>query len=119
MANLTGPALIYPHVKKMNPSLTAPQVDVTCIVGDGMPTERRYVYPSPNHILDQTYPNTTCWNGDGTIVEESLAVCEFWGKQNLNGGKPLEYRRYLSRDHVGILMDTEVIHDVLTILQKL
>lgn len=99
-------------------------------IAKGMQTERRYIYSSPESV-GAGYPNLTyCGDGDGnlwgqlylqlgTVSIESLRLCDFWKKENLNDGFAIESKEYSGIDHVGILTDQEFINDVLSILQYL
>lgn len=113
------PAKIYSVVKEFNPNLTAPRIDMLCIGGTGIPTEKHYVYMSIKNITDQGYPQAFCTDGDGTLVVESLRICKYWKDQDLNGGKTIDYKEYPGRDHIGILSDDEVIQDLINLLKKL
>lgn len=59
-----------------------------------------------------------CGNGDGTVPEESLRVCNTWANNGANKGKVVTYKEFNGREHTGILNDSEVIQTILALVNK-
>lgn len=57
-----------------------------------------------------------CDNGDGTVAQESLNICNTWTKNGANKGKPVTYQVFNGREHTGILNDPEVIQTILALI---
>jgi len=112
LANKTLPAQIYINNKDYLPNIKPPGVELTCIIGAGFPTEKRYFYKSINNIFEQGYPKALCGNGDGTVVIESLRVCKHWNDHQMNEGFNINFKEYQGQTHVGILDNEKVINDI-------
>jgi hypothetical protein len=139
------PRTIYNNIKDILPNIQPPGVDLHCIVGSvsleintskpspvympycfyniaiifilllkGIETEKRYVYNTPEvmHTDLQAY----CGNGDGTVPQESLSICNSWATNGENKGKLVTYQVFNGREHTGILNDGEVIQTILALI---
>mmetsp|Transcript_10542 Transcript_10542/g.11593 ORF Transcript_10542/g.11593 Transcript_10542/m.11593 type:complete len:475 (+) Transcript_10542:46-1470(+) len=113
-AKLQEPSEILESVGDFYGDLKPPSVPFYCLNGINLPTERFFVYSTDD--VNEGYPQAYCGNGDGSVMAESLRVCQWWRDNADNGGHPITYKEYPGVSHVEILNDKNVINDITNIM---
>ena len=83
--------------------LDAPNVEVHCLHGIGVPTSDSFIYRDDQWPDSQ--PTVVSGDGDGTVNQRSLLGCLRWSQQQ---DKPVMHRSYKT-DHSSILQNREVL----------
>jgi len=93
--------------------LPAPNVEVYCIHSSKIPTAERLVYGKG--YFPSYDPEFVNGDGDGTVNIRSLEGCLSWkGKQS----QPIHHTKLEGMDHLGMLMEKELIENVAEIIKK-
>ena len=90
-----------------------PGVSVTCLYSTGMSTPLSFTYSGG---FDEQ-PKEHDGDGDGTVNENSLAVCEQWKTSNQE--QSVVTKVFHGIDHTGMITNASVIGEVTSILRAL
>lgn len=92
-------------------NFTAPDVELHCLYGTGIPTVERLNYEK-SATLDGT-PKLENGDGDGTVNYRSLSACNHWkGLQ----GAPVHAVELDNVDHMGVLSNGRVLKYILDLM---
>ena len=97
--------LIYPLTAH------APNVRLHCLYGTGVHTAASYMFEDgefPDH-----QPEVIYGDGDGTVNRRSLEGCGTWMQRQDHS---VSMKGYHAVDHVGILSDSNALHDIKSLL---
>jgi hypothetical protein len=98
---------LYKRVLPLTSKVEAPGVDVVCMYSLGVDTPSQFIYD--NEGFDKT-PTIINGNGDGTVNEVSLRLCEQWnGKQS----RPVKVKKFSKVTHSGMLSDEGVLKHIM------
>jgi len=91
------------RVAHLTSEVKAPGVDVVCMYSLGVDTASRFIYDKDG--FDKT-PVVVNGNGDGTVNELSLRLCDDWAGQQTRSAKVM---RFSNITHSGMLSDEGVL----------
>lgn len=99
VAGLTGPTLAQ-H----------PGVKVFCLYSYNVPTPESFVY-GPGGFENQ--PQVVAGDGDGSVNEWSLQVCEHWANHSLGKEFPVQTMKFPGIQHGAMIQDDQVVQIVI------
>jgi len=86
----------------------APGVNMTCMMGLAVPTERQWTYENFTSPALGWPKRSMCGDGDGTVTVDSHNMCRKWAKSSQGS---ISIGTYPGRSHSGILGDHTVLQD--------
>lgn len=93
------------RVLPLTSSATAPGVDVVCMYSNGVATPTQFQYDKKG--VDKT-PTIVNGDGDGTVNELSLRICDEWTKHGAQT-RSAKVMRFSKVSHSGMLTDKNVL----------
>ncbi|KAM8717314.1 hypothetical protein ACLKA7_004076 [Drosophila subpalustris] len=94
-------------------NFSPPDVELHCLYGDGVSTVERLQYKKDS-IAGET-PKLVMGIGDGTVNQRSLRACQHWSGYT---SSPISTLALQGVDHMGILVQQDVLQYVRTVLQQ-
>merc|ERR1719313_1123492 len=91
------------RVLPLTAEAVAPGVDVVCMYSLGVPTPAHFTYGEKGFDAD---PEIVNGDGDGTVNELSLRLCERWSGKQKPSAKVMKFEAV---DHSGMLTDENVL----------
>jgi len=101
---------LYRRTENLTSAVEAPGVDVVCMYGLGVPTPRHFQYGAGG--FDEA-PAVTNGDGDGTVNDLSLRLCDRWAEAGGVHDRTARVQRFSGVTHAGMLTDDGVIKAVL------
>ncbi|PRP81982.1 Lecithin:cholesterol acyltransferase family protein [Planoprotostelium fungivorum] len=114
--SLTGAATIRKRTAEMLETLRPPQVPLTCFMGKGVRTERRWIYNEP--------PTDGQWPDEVKLKESKFTEeRRYWEDEykELNGGEKVKVETFEGQTHIGILSSKKFLDhldDLMDVIHK-
>jgi lysophospholipase-3 len=100
---------LYRRTENLTSAVQAPGVDVVCMYSLGVPTPTHFQYGAGG--FDEA-PAVTNGDGDGTVNDLSLRLCDRWAEASAQG-RTARVQRFSGVTHSGMLTDDGVIKAIL------
>jgi len=109
---------MYKDIKDLSVKMEAPNVDVFCLHGSGVPTTDKIVYTS--NFTANAKAKLMKGEGDGTVNMRSLSACTKW-ETEMSGRHKFQHHVFNNTEHLQILRDeapSEYVKDLISNLNE-